>query len=337
MLYSVVPSQFIAIQLASPITTEAVVAYAAWDDIDKTGKVVANGTESISITTAEAGTLIPSPTISINRSVKNISVYNPDSVTHTVSVLQATRPLAVIQVASGSTLYYESGKGWYVVKADGSAPSPITTLPDGNYTDVTISGSGTVVTINNDIVTNAKAANMATKTIKGRNTAGTGDPEDLTPDSAQAILDTATTPYIKLQSVIFNLDFSADTTAVISDATTYYIPGAQGVTMTATAANTYGVYIENDCTLYAASFWHVSTAVASSENGTLFIRKNNASNDNISTSVPTAGASAAIQRFTGLSINYSAGDFIYPGYTTPTYATNPTNLRIMVTLWFKLR
>jgi len=65
--------------------------------------------------------------------------------------------------------------------------------------DVTASGGGSVVStivadaitttkIINDAVTNAKAANMATQTIKGRTTAGTGDPEDLTATQATAIL-----------------------------------------------------------------------------------------------------------------------------------------------------
>lgn len=40
----------------------------------------------------------------------------------------------------------------------------------------------------NDSVTNAALANMATQTIKGRTTAGTGDPEDLTATQATAIL-----------------------------------------------------------------------------------------------------------------------------------------------------
>ena len=43
-----------------------------------------------------------------------------------------------------------------------------------------------------DGVTNAKLANMATQTIKGRTTAGTGDPEDLTATQATAILNTFT-------------------------------------------------------------------------------------------------------------------------------------------------
>lgn len=56
--------------------------------------------------------------------------------------------------------------------------------------DVT-AGPGTgsqVATIANDVVTNAKLANVATATIKGRVTAATGDPEDLTGTQATTLL-----------------------------------------------------------------------------------------------------------------------------------------------------
>ena len=47
----------------------------------------------------------------------------------------------------------------------------------------------TVLTIATDSVTNAKLANMVTATLKGRTSAGTGDPEDLTTAQATALLD----------------------------------------------------------------------------------------------------------------------------------------------------
>lgn len=56
--------------------------------------------------------------------------------------------------------------------------------------DVTNSAGSLATTIANDAVTNAKSANMANATIKGRTTAGTGDPEDLTAAQAAAILGT---------------------------------------------------------------------------------------------------------------------------------------------------
>ena len=58
-----------------------------------------------------------------------------------------------------------------------------------------VTGSGTAsfsATIANDVVSNAKLANMATATFKGRATAGTGDPEDLTGAQATALLSTFT-------------------------------------------------------------------------------------------------------------------------------------------------
>jgi hypothetical protein len=55
--------------------------------------------------------------------------------------------------------------------------------------DVTGSGSTSITaTIANDAVTNAKLANMATATIKGRASAGTGDPEDLSASSVKTLL-----------------------------------------------------------------------------------------------------------------------------------------------------
>lgn len=65
-----------------------------------------------------------------------------------------------------------------------------------NYThpnhsgDVTSVGDG-ATTIANDAVTNAKLANMAVNTIKGRITASTGDPEDLTATQVRTIINVA--------------------------------------------------------------------------------------------------------------------------------------------------
>lgn len=60
-----------------------------------------------------------------------------------------------------------------------------------NHTgDVTSVADG-ATTIANDVVSNAKLANMATQTIKGRTTAATGDPEDLSAAQVRAILNVA--------------------------------------------------------------------------------------------------------------------------------------------------
>lgn len=59
--------------------------------------------------------------------------------------------------------------------------------------DVTGSGTGSfATTIASGVVSNSKLANVATATFKGRTTAGTGSPEDLTATQATALLDTFT-------------------------------------------------------------------------------------------------------------------------------------------------
>lgn len=73
------------------------------------------------------------------------------------------------------------------------AATPAVTANTAKVTNATHTGDvtgATALTIANDAVTNAKAANMATGTIKGRATAGTGDPEDLTGTQATTLLDT---------------------------------------------------------------------------------------------------------------------------------------------------
>lgn len=62
-------------------------------------------------------------------------------------------------------------------------------LGDGDYGDITVSGSSTVLTIDNDVVTYAKMQNVsATSRILGRITTGAGDVEELTAANVFTIL-----------------------------------------------------------------------------------------------------------------------------------------------------
>lgn len=65
-------------------------------------------------------------------------------------------------------------------------------LPSFGSGDASVASGGGAITIAADAVTNAKLANVATATLKGRATAGTGDPEDLSGTQATALLDTFT-------------------------------------------------------------------------------------------------------------------------------------------------
>jgi hypothetical protein len=65
-------------------------------------------------------------------------------------------------------------------------------VSDGDYGDITVSGSNTVWTIDADVVSNTKLANMAEATVKGRAVgAGAGDPTDLTAAQLVTLINTA--------------------------------------------------------------------------------------------------------------------------------------------------
>ncbi|MGL5011500.1 MAG: hypothetical protein ACRC6I_16600 [Paracoccaceae bacterium] len=72
-------------------------------------------------------------------------------------------------------------------KLDGIAAGANNYSHPNHSGDVTSVGDG-ATTIASNAVTNAKAADMATATIKGRVTAGTGDPEDLTVAQTKTLL-----------------------------------------------------------------------------------------------------------------------------------------------------
>jgi hypothetical protein len=77
-------------------------------------------------------------------------------------------------------------------------------LPDAMFGEITVSAKGATVVVNPDAittpkiadtaVTNAKLANMPTRTLKGNNLGGSGAPLDLTATQATALLDVFTAP-----------------------------------------------------------------------------------------------------------------------------------------------
>lgn len=108
----------------------------------------------------------------------------------TVATGAPSAPATVTNVGTSGAAVFD----FTIPKGDkGEKGDPGTaTIVDGNKGDITTSNGGDTFTIDNDAVTNAKLANMATATIKGRTTAGTGDPEDLSGTQATALLVTFT-------------------------------------------------------------------------------------------------------------------------------------------------
>jgi hypothetical protein len=89
--------------------------------------------------------------------------------------------------------------------------------------DVTGTGPGaTAATIANDAVTNAKAANMAEATLKGR---AAGDPTDLTANQASTLLDTATDPFVRTSAAAaaYTNEQAQDAVGAMVDASLVYV------------------------------------------------------------------------------------------------------------------
>ena len=100
--------------------------------------------------------------------------------------------------STGQALTKASGANYATQWSTLPAASTSVVLTSGQFRraaltgDVTASENSNATTISNDAVTNAKLANMAQATIKGRASgAGTGDPVDLTAAQARTILNVA--------------------------------------------------------------------------------------------------------------------------------------------------
>jgi hypothetical protein len=142
----------------------------------------------------------------------------------------AAKSSGSVSVSTATTNWDDSANYWrlYSVVTNASAPTSWTDARlmaqftqepgsggGGGITaltgDVTASGSGSVVaTIANGVVTLAKMATMATASLLGRNTAGTGAPEVLSAATVRTILGLATTDSPQFNAV--NVGNASDTT-----------------------------------------------------------------------------------------------------------------------------
>lgn len=130
------------------------------------------------------------------------------------------------------------------------------------------------------------------------------------------------------------IDFTAGSLGSPADATTYFIGGPrspQSAPDTVEGFRRY--YVIAACKIVAAQFQVTNTGTAgSNETSTVTIRKNGGAGADISTSVTSNSTAGQAFRATGLSLSLAAGDYIEIRWTTPTWATNPTNLFLGATL-----
>ena len=172
-----------------------------------------------SITDAGSAASKTAPTTGVNATTSQVVMGDDTRLTnsrapiaHTHTSADVTDLTEFIQDTMASTLVNSASVTYSYNDVAGQITATSTGGSGGSYThpnhtgDVTSVGDGST-TIANDVVTNAKLSNMATATIKGRTTAGTGDPEDLSVSQTKTLLS------------INNVDNTSDANKPISNAT----------------------------------------------------------------------------------------------------------------------
>ena len=114
-------------------------------------------------------------------------------------VVDASKDITGFNSISGATGSFTSTVTVATPTADGHAATKayvdtvaLAAVPDSDKGDITVTGSGTTWTIDNDAVTYAKMQNVsATDRLLGRDTAGAGDVEEITPANVRTMLNVA--------------------------------------------------------------------------------------------------------------------------------------------------
>lgn len=115
-------------------------------------------------------------------------VYVTDYGTDTITIKHNTGNIlcvgnADISLSNGCVFWFSDGTKIFISGSGGGAG-----VSDGDKGDITISGSGATYTIDNGVVSLAKMADMATASLLGRNTGGTGAPEVLSAATVRTLL-----------------------------------------------------------------------------------------------------------------------------------------------------
>jgi hypothetical protein len=183
--------------LAGAVTTNQLPVAVCYSD--KTTASYLGGTQLANSNSMTAVDICAAPSASTVRDVDTINVQNADTAAATATVRYNDNgtlyTLFKASLAVGDQLTYVHGQGWSVldstgaVKGGGSGGG----ISDGDKGDITVSSSGAVWTIDDDVVTYAKIQDVsATDKLLGRSTAGAGNVEEIACTAAgRALIDDA--------------------------------------------------------------------------------------------------------------------------------------------------
>lgn len=130
------------------------------------------------------------------------------------------------------------------------------------------------------------------------------------------------------------INFACANTAAPADANTYYFGFPYDVSFANNSAAIRSKVIPFACVLRGAGITVTATAGATTEATTIYARINNTTDVTLSSAV-TMDQTNQTFSITGLSQAIAAGDKIEIKLITPTWVTNPTNVRISVDLYLE--
>lgn len=180
-------------------------------------------------------------------------------------------------------------------------------------------------------------SSLAAYSVLCAGTTSTGGWQAVSPGSAGDILlsnGASTLPSFQASSGFSTL-MSTGVAATLSDSFVYGL--AYSSTWSAAGTSQLSnqvIYIPCKCTLTAAyGFIAVTGTLGSTENNIVRFRVNNTTNYTLTS---TAKCSAATNTWTntGLSVNLDPGDYFEISFAAASFATNPTNVSMSVTLIF---
>lgn len=147
-------------------------------------------------------------------------------------------------------------------------------------------------------------------------------------DGDTIVWSSGNTRYENKQLLGYAIPFSTGTQSNPVDATTYYVGLSYGIPLTSltTVSGTGRIHVPKSG-IVKSVYIHFVQGLASSETSTISLRLNDTTDYTISNSVLNTTNPSFVTN-TNMNISVVAGDYLHVKWVTPTWVTNPINLRI---------
>lgn len=233
--------------------------------VDHTTSGGAPGNQRTIITTAATTTVLSAPAASTQRQlrlliVRNAHATDPNTVTLLRDISATDSEIFKFTLAAGESALIDANGMILVYGATGIVRASGTggALSDGDYGDITVSGTGTVWTIDAGVVTLAKMANVAERGLFLRTSAGAGVPEvQVLAANIVSMLGAADYAAVRALLSLASMALQADSAVAITGGT---------ITGTTIDGVSIKVYVDN---LVAGLKWKQTVVAATTVAGTL--------------------------------------------------------------------